>query len=255
MARPAALVAGLLLLAAAAALLIRALDAPPELAFRDRPGVAGFRTLAATGDASAGRGLGVLLGLTGEEAEGAAEPGRAALCRDLWAAPDVPARGPEDARPRLAVFSDANCPYCRVLDGILADLAAERPDLRVVHHEWPVLGAPSRLAARAALAAGAQGAFRPVQRRLLESRFLATPAYLEAVAEEEGLDPARLIADLEAPFVERALAATARAAEALGLRGTPVVVAGGTVAEGAVDRATLEALLAAEAARADRPCP
>ena len=52
----------------------------------------------------------------------------------------------------------------------------------------------------------------------------------------------------------RILAATARAASRFGFVGTPSLVIGGAVAEGAVSRARIEAILDAEAARTDRPC-
>lgn len=216
------------------------------------PGAPGFRRLAEPGGASAAGGA-VLLGLGGGEA--APPLGPQALCAALWASPGVPAEGPEDGRPRIAIFSDANCPYCRELDGIVAALAADRPDLRIVHHEWPVLGPGSALAARATLAAGAQGAAEAMRRRLLAARFVITPDYIAAAAAPMGLDPQALLAEMEAPRIDAALTATARAAAALGLRGTPAVVVGGALAEGAVTRATLERLIGLEAARPDPPCP
>ncbi|SFI23284.1 DsbA family protein [Albimonas pacifica] len=211
----------------------------------------GFRHLA-SGPGGASAGGAAMVGLDAAERPAAPAPGE--LCGLIWSAPGVPAEGPPEARDRIAVFSDANCPYCRRLDEIVVDLAADRPDLRLVHHEWPVLGEGSRLAARATLAAAAQGAAEPMRRRLLAARFVITPAYLAQTAASLGLDPDRLAQDMAGRRTDAALTATARAAETLGFLGTPVVVIGGTVATGAVSRATIDRLLAAEAARPDAPC-
>jgi predicted DsbA family dithiol-disulfide isomerase len=255
MRRALAAAAGLALLAAAGALLLPALLPEPELSVRDRPGLPGYRTLAVSGAASAGDAVSVLLAAP-VSADAEAEPtlSEQALCRALWRMPGLPAEGPADAAVRVAVFSDANCPYCRTLDGLLEEAAQDRPGLRIVHHEWPVLGPPSVTAARAALAAHAQDAFRPMQRRLLRASFIATPAYVEAAARDMNLDAERLLRDMASPEVERTLEATRAAARTLGLRGTPALVVGGTVAEGALDRATLEALIDSEPARPS-PCP
>lgn len=220
-----------------------------DLDFTDIDGLPGWRALAGASSGSSGAGGAVMLGLG--DAPAAAAP--ASLCALLWES-GAPAEGPPDARPRIAVFSDANCPYCRTLDGILEDLSETRPDLRIVHHEWPVLGPGSAIAARAAVAAERQGRFRALKSRLLDASFAINPAYIDAVAPPLGIDPARLADDMAAPETVRILAATARAASRFGFVGTPSLVIGGAVAEGAVSRARIEAILDAEAARTDRPC-
>ena len=210
----------------------------------------GFRHLPGPGGASAGGAA--MAGL--DAAERPAPPSPAELCGLIWSAPGVPTEGPANAAARVAVFSDANCPYCRRLDEIVVELARDRPDLRLVHHEWPVLGEGSVLAARATLAAAAQDAAEPMRRRLLAARFVITPGYLEQTAASMGLDPDRLATDMASRRTDAALSATARAAQALGFLGTPVVVVGGTIATGAVSRATIDRMLEAEAARSDAPC-
>ena len=211
----------------------------------------GFRHLA-SGPGGASAGGAAMVGL--DAAERPAAPTPAELCGLIWSAPGVPAEGPADAPSRVAIFSDANCPYCRRLDEIVVELAQDRPDLRLVHHEWPVLGEGSRLAARATLAAAAQDAAEPMRRRLLAARFVITPAYLEQTAISLGLDPERLAQDMASRRTDAALAATARAAQTLGFLGTPVVVVGGTIATGAVSRAAIDRLLEAETARPNAPC-
>ncbi|MDF2232911.1 DsbA family protein [Albimonas sp. CAU 1670] len=246
----AAVLAAILVIAIAAAAWtgLRRAGGPEFQPFASYPG---FRILASGSGGASGAGA-ALIGL-GEDDRPAA-PSPAELCGLIWSAPGVPAQGPADAHDRVAVFSDANCPWCRRLDEIVVELAQDRPDLRLVHHEWAVLGEGSRLAARATLAANEQGAAEPMRRRLLAARFVITPAYVAQLAVSLGLDPDRLARDMASRRVDAALAATHRAAGALGFAGTPVVVVGGTVAVGAVSRADLDRLLALEAERPDAPC-
>ena len=49
---------------------------------------------------------------------------------------------------------------------------------------------------------------------------MPTPAYLRAAAEAQGLDPDRLLADMDGPEVAARLDATRAAAGRLGLHGT-----------------------------------
>ena len=250
----AAALAAILIVAIAAAAWtgLRRVSGTEFVALESHPG---FRRLAsgpgAAPAASSGAGA-ALVGLDGRARPAPPTPGE--LCGLIWSAPGVPAQGPLASPQRIAVFSDANCPYCRRLDEIVAALAEDRPDLRIVHHEWPVLGEGSRLAARATLAAAAQGAAEPMRRRLLAARFVITPAYLERAAASLDLDPARLVREMRSRRVEAALAATSRAAETLGFLGTPAVVIGGTLVTGAVSRGAIDRLLALEADRSDAPC-
>lgn len=228
--------------------------APDLVAMDSAPG---FLRLAGGGQTSAGGGTAAVLATIEPGAAGAAGPIAAdALCRALWDTAGAPAQGPRDAPLRLAVFSAANCPFCTRLDETLTGLLADRPDLRLVRHEWPIFGGATVDAARASIAAAALDAEagRAMHARLLRSRFQPTPAYIDAVAAEIGLDPARLAGRMAAPETDAALAAAAGLAAAFGLRGTPGLVVEGAVAEGAISRAQIEALLAAEAARPDRPC-
>jgi protein-disulfide isomerase len=213
----------------------------PALEFTERAQPPGFRDLAGGAISAGVGGLGPL--------PGDAAPAIDDACRALFHDVEDPRIG---AGPVTAVYlTDYRCPYCRVLgDLLLAEADAGR--ITLIVKEWAALGPASVAAARLALAAARQDAFRPVHERLKRSAFVPTPAYLEAVAADLGLDPARLAADAAAPAVEAQLARTASLARALGFPGTPGLVVGRSVVSGAIDRATLAALIDAEAAGA--PC-
>jgi protein-disulfide isomerase len=68
--------------------------------------------------------------------------------------------GPENAPVRIVVFSDFQCPACRVLATHLKTIRAEDPNLEVVHRHAPLDRHEAAIpAARASDCAGAQGRF------------------------------------------------------------------------------------------------
>jgi protein-disulfide isomerase len=209
----------------------------PDLAFEERRDLPGFRQLAGTGAA----------GLTGALAllpSGPSLPVPDDLCRALFADPGDPVvgLGPVD----LALFTDYQCPYCRVLSRLVL-AQAEAGAVRAVVKEWPVLGPGSVTAARLALAADAQGDFTAMHTRLMRTAFIPTPDYAREVAEDTGLDPDVLLADMQDPGRIAHFERVAALAGAFGFRGTPAMVVGRTVVEGAITEAQLAALIAAEA--------
>jgi protein-disulfide isomerase len=140
------------------------------------------------------------------------------------------------ARPAVTLveFTDYRCPYCRRMHPVVAELVAHEPGLRVVVKEIPILGPASVTAARAALAAHAQGKFAPFHDALMRLRGEPDEATLLQLAAETGLDPARFQRDMASAEVARRLTANLRLAQALGIQGTPAYVVGETLLPGAV---------------------
>ena len=220
-----------------------------DLDFTPLDDPAGFRRF---GSGAVSSGFDPFAGLgsspAAEDAAAAASV-RANLCQALFGA----ARIPPGIVP-IAYFSDFRCPYCRVLSPRLAALeSAPDPEITVSWHEWPILGDVSVNAARAALAARRQGAYQAFHERLISSPFVPTPGYLADLAGRLGLDPAQLAADMESPDVARDIATSNALAGIFHFRGTPGLVVGRTVVNGAIDEATLAALIEHE--RAEGPPP
>jgi protein-disulfide isomerase len=164
-----------------------------------------------------------------------------ALFRD----PGDPVLGPARAAVTLVEFSDYRCPYCRQMHPVVAELIRREAGVRVVVKEIPILGPASVLAARAALAAHAQGKYAPFRDALMRLRGEPDEAALMQLAAEAGLDPARLRRDMASEAVTRRLNANLRLAQALGVQGTPAYVVGETLLPGAVPLETLRAAIAA----------
>ncbi len=78
---------------------------------------------------------------------------RAALTQD----PDAPVMGNRDGDVVIVEFFDYRCPYCRRVAGPLKEVVEGDGKVRLIMKEFPILGAQSIQAARAALASVKQG--------------------------------------------------------------------------------------------------
>lgn len=215
----------------------------PRLTFEAMPGLPGFRRLV-TREVSAGRSL-ALLDMSDESA---GMPDPALDCVALFGSEPS-----EDAVP-LAYFSDARCIFCRMLSPILKEIEAEG-GADVTWHELPLLGAVSRVAARASVAAGLQGAYAAFHARLMGTPFLPTDAYLRQLAVDQGIDGNRLLQDMNATQVAQRLDQSARLARQLGFYGTPGLVIGRTVILGNLTKRQLHRILDLERAESEPvPC-
>jgi predicted DsbA family dithiol-disulfide isomerase len=221
--------------AGAAALLvppaIRRLRAPAP-AYAPLPGLPGFRKLSG-GDASGGDPL--LIGV-----EDGPEPmSPQEVCAHLFQ------HDRADGHVPIAYFSDARCVYCRVLSPLLHEIAETRP-VAITWHDLPLLGETSRRAARAAVAARQQGAYRALHDRLMGTPFLPNDAYLRNISADAGIDADRLLRDMTSEAVTQDLRRSAQIAHAFGFYGTPALVVGRTAILGTVTGRRLRQLIEAE---------
>ncbi|HEX6142693.1 MAG TPA: DsbA family protein [Geminicoccaceae bacterium] len=179
------------------------------------------------------------------QAEQATERQRLALVQNrdaLLNDPAAPVGGNPDGDVTLVEFFDYRCTYCRRVVDSVQELLDEDPKLRMVFKELPVLGEESVRAARAALAAKKQDGYIPFHFALMRASDLSRDAIL-ALAEEQGLDPDRLAADMQSEDVSRAIDANYQLANALGIEGTPAFVIGDQLVPGAIDKARMRALI------------
>ena len=178
-------------------------------------------------------------------AETAARAEREVLLRDPCAALFDPP--PPPGIVPIAFFTDYNCPYCRVMTGVLSRLEADPgAGVKIYRHELAILGEASEMAARGAIAARRQGAGEPFHRRLMRSRFLADENYMRRLAEGMGLDAEQLLTDMASPETGAEIARTRALARILAINGTPGLVVGRIVVVGEIAPARLEALIAHE---------
>ncbi|MDP3853715.1 DsbA family protein [Phenylobacterium sp.] len=158
-----------------------------------------------------------------------------------------PRIGPDDADVVVVVFTDYQCPVCKRTDAALERVAANDGRVRVVYKDWPILGEASVLAARAALAADAQGKYADVHRALMASRSKLDAERIRDIAIEAGADWPRLQADqaARAGEIEARLNRQAGQAWSLGVEGTPAYLVGPYLVKGGLDDRDLARAVAA----------
>lgn len=158
-------------------------------------------------------------------------------------APGDPVIGNPDAGITLVEFFDYQCPYCKQMAGDLIELAEADADLRIVFKEFPVFGAESSLAARAALAADRQGKYAEFHLGIMTLRGAPSEAAIMRLADSLGLDEARLRADMQSDAVEAIIQENYKLAQDIGVRGTPAFIIGNQLIPGAMSADDLRALI------------
>lgn len=157
--------------------------------------------------------------------------------------PNAPVLGNPDGDVTVVEFFDYNCPYCRRVKPEVRALIEEDPNIRLVYREWPILGEGSVFAAKAALAARAQGKYEDFHWAMMAIDGRANEASVMRVAEEVGLDLDRLRKDMEAPDVVEHIETSMRLTQALGFNGTPSFVIGEALVPGFIEKERLSDLV------------
>jgi protein-disulfide isomerase len=146
----------------------------------------------------------------------------------------------------LVEFFDYNCGYCKQLFPRLTETLKEDPKVRLVVKEFPILGNPSVVAARAALASRKQNKYAAFHAALMGHRGSLSEESMMKIAADVKLDVKKLQADMKAPEINEVIARNHQLAQELGIEGTPAIVIGETLVPGALQKDHLKELVAAE---------
>jgi protein-disulfide isomerase len=155
-----------------------------------------------------------------------------------------PEIGNPQARVSVVEFYDTRCPYCREMRPELTALAQQDPNVRIVFKDIPILGPNSEIEARALLAAQRQGGYAAMQAAIMSDSTAPTEATLRATAMRLGMNPDRLMRDMNDPAIAARLAANTALAQSLGISGTPAIVIGNQLVPGAISLDDLRKLVA-----------
>lgn len=143
-----------------------------------------------------------------------------------------PTFGPADARVTVTEFFDYRCPYCKQAAPQYLEVMRANPDVRFVFREWPVLDQgetiTSQYAARAALAAHAQGKYLAVHQALMAQSALSVDA-VDRILVANGVDLQQARATMAKADTSRLLADIHTGAATMGLEGTPTFFINGKV--------------------------
>lgn len=141
-----------------------------------------------------------------------------------------PVFGPADARVTVIEYFDYRCPYCKMVAPSFLKLVQDHPEVRFIFREWPILDREgeiaSQYAARAALAAHAQGRYLPVHQALMAERALTVES-IDRILAEHGVVVGAENQALQTPDVARVLANVHTGALTIGLDATPTIFVNG----------------------------
>jgi Na+/H+ antiporter NhaA len=161
-------------------------------------------------------------------------------------------RGPDDALVTLVEYGDFECPYCGLAEPVIRQLLRNFGDIRYVWRHLPLndVHPHAQLAAEAAEAAAAQGAFWEMYEQLLTHQDALSRDDLIGYAAELGLDTERFANDLDEHEGAARIAEDVDSADLSGVSGTPTFFINDRRHYGAYDIDTLSAAVRTAGARA-----
>ena len=161
-------------------------------------------------------------------------------------------RGADDAPVTLVEYGDFECPYCGRAEGVVRELLADHGDVRYVWRHLPLTDVHphAQIAAEAAEAASAQGAFWEMHDLLFQHQDALRPSDLEGYARSLGLDVKRFSDELRSHEYAARVADDVDSADLSGVSGTPTFFINGRRHYGAYDVANLSAAVKAAKTRA-----
>lgn len=147
-----------------------------------------------------------------------------------------PSLGPDSAPVTIVTFSDFECPFCARAVPTLKQLLQSYPGkIRLVFKHLPLpMHKNAGSAARAAIAAQAQGKFWEMHDRIFENQRSLDAASLEKLARELKLDLKRFNRDSQASSAQSRMIEDMSTASRLGVRSTPSFFMNGAMVKGAL---------------------
>ena len=119
---------------------------------------------------------------------------------------------------------DYNCGWCKKSVGEVAGIVENDKNVKVVFKEFPIFGPGSEFAARAAIAASKQGKYWDLHQALFKHEGPVNEEVTRQLAQDVGLDMARLETDMQDKSVVETIAANQALAQAMAINGTPAFI-------------------------------
>lgn len=161
-------------------------------------------------------------------------------------------RGPEDAPVTVIEYSDFQCPFCKRVQPVLAELSEEYGDqIRWVFKDLPLteIHPEAMRAAQVARCAGDQEKFWEFRAKLFEQELFTDGVYTD-IAEQLKVKPKPLLECADSGSYEEAVQAEALEARSLGMDGTPALLINGILLTGARPAETYRNVIDRELERA-----
>lgn len=150
--------------------------------------------------------------------------------------PVAPTIAPQGHDVTVVVFSDYQCPYCRKIHPVLEELMRKDRKVKLVYRDWPIFGAASTEAARAAIASTYQGKHAAFNDALMQTQGKLDSRSIRTAADRAGVDWAQLQEDLKThrTEIDQTIGRSSRYAAMMGLAGTPAMLVGPYLIPGGV---------------------
>ena len=152
----------------------------------------------------------------------------AALLND----PNTPVLGNPNGDVAVIEFFDYQCSYCKAIEPKLEKLLKDDGKVKFIIKEFPILGPVSVVASKAALASVKQGKYEAYHRAMMAFRGQLKEENVFAMAQDVGLDVARLKKDMDAPEVTTQIIDNMNLARALKISLTPGTIVGSHIYSG-----------------------
>ncbi|MBI3419359.1 MAG: DsbA family protein [Proteobacteria bacterium] len=161
----------------------------------------------------------------------------------LFNDPKDPVEGNPKGTVQIVEFFDYNCGFCKKAHDPILELVKAEKDVKLVYKQMPILADSSKVAAKAALGAAAQGKYIAMHNALMEHKGSLDDATIMDIATKVGVDRDKLKKDMESPEVAGHLAVDMDLANKLGAHGTPTFVFGDKVVPGAMSLEEMKKLV------------
>lgn len=152
--------------------------------------------------------------------------------------PDDWVDGPADAPVTFVEYGDFECPHCGAMEPVIRELRRMAgPGMRFVYRHFPLTSSHphAEIAAEAAEAAGAQGAFWPMHDTLLANQDALAAADLVSYAGSLGLDAGAVAEALASHVYEPRVRDDFMSGVRSGVSGTPTFFINGARFDGDYD--------------------
>lgn len=125
-------------------------------------------------------------------------------------------------------FFDYQCGHCSRMAPVMANIIKANPNVRFIFKDYPIRGALSQFAARAAVAANYQGKYYEFNHALLSTNKSLSQESILDIAKSVGLNVQKLKKDMKSSKVTSQLNETINLARDLKISGTPSFYVGKT---------------------------
>jgi protein-disulfide isomerase len=164
---------------------------------------------------------------------------------ELFDTSKLPYSGNPEADVKIAIFQDYRCGYCKKANVAIDGLLQADGDVLVVYHLFPILGADSVYAAKAALAIykNAPHKFKDVHEALMLNK-VNDESNVNKILEANGIKPSLLKEAIQQKEAEEMLNNSYDLAKYMEINGAPAIILDDQLFPGAVDLETLKKIIA-----------